>query len=716
MTLEFDASPEEMKLFLEEADEHIQTLEEDLVKLEKEDNKTELLQRIFRASHTLKGSSATLGHQRMAQLTHAMENILDKLRKDQLELTTGVVDALFEGLDMLRILKDELIALEESDVDLVGMLAQLGEVANASPGTGSVPVSTGQASPTADPVTPNGEKVSFDMNWQERDHIQQSMAASGKRAIACKICFSEESEMLAVRVLITMMTMRELGEIIKSEPSEDQIEREEVANTLKVLLLTDASEAKIHEAIQQLPDIKECLILPYSIVAEESVDQFSHPIEPAAATLANFSEEHSSAVAKDKAKSNPKPKTAVKETDTKVNKPSRTVRVDVELLDNLMNLVGELVIDRTRLAQILSNLEAQYSPNDLTDDLNRTSVHIGRVTTQLQEEIMKARMLPVESLFNKFPRMMRDLSQKSGKEVEFVMEGQETELDRSIIEEIGDPLIHLLRNAVDHAIELPVDREASGKSRKGLVKLSAHHEENHINIVVKDDGRGIDSEKVKISAVKKGLINEETAKRLSDQEAINLIFASGLSTVTKVTDVSGRGVGMDVVRNNLEKVNGAIEIKTEVGKGTEFKIKLPLTLAIIRALLVSLNCRVYAIPLTAVLETIRITSDQIKIINKHEAIVVRGNVLPLVRLRELFSRGDVSRQEGKIFVVVVNLAGQQMGLVVDSLIGEQEVVIKSLGKFIGDVQGVAGATILGDGSVALIVDVPSLMKKLHALS
>lgn len=709
MTLQFDASPEEMKLFLEEADEHIQTLEEDLVKLEKEDHKTELLQSIFRASHTLKGSSATLGHQRMAQLTHAMENILDKLRKDQLELTTGVVDALFEGLDMLRVLKDELITLEESDVDLADMVEKLGQVANAGP----APVAPAGTSAPSTPVvaaTPVRTEIEFELNWQERDRLQQKLT-SGTRVIACKIDFCEESEMLAVRALICMMTMRELGEVIKSDPTEEQIEKEEVASTSKVLLLTDKTLDEVQAAIKQLPDIKDCAVCEYVMESDAAANSVAAQISAAPAN----EEAAPKVVSSPAATAAPSPAKA-NDRETKVAKPSRTVRVDVELLDNLMNLVGELVIDRTRLAQILTNLEAQYDANDLTDELNRTSVHIGRVTTQLQEEIMKARMLPVESLFNKFPRMMRDLSQKSAKEVDFVMEGQETELDRSIIEEIGDPLIHLLRNAVDHAIEQPDEREKAGKSRKGIIKLIARHEENHINIIVRDDGRGIDGDKIKASALRKGMINEETAKRLSDQEAINLIFASGFSTVAKVTDVSGRGVGMDVVRNNLEKVNGAMEIKTEVGKGTEFKIKLPLTLAIIRALLVSLGNRVYAIPITSVLETIRINSDQIKIINKHEAIVVRGNVLPLLRLRALFRKDDTSRPEGKTFVVVVNLAGQQMGLVVDSLIGEQEVVIKSIGKFIGDVQGVAGATILGDGSVALIVDVPSLMKNLHAHS
>lgn len=324
---------------------------------------------------------------------------------------------------------------------------------------------------------------------------------------------------------------------------------------------------------------------------------------------------------------------------------------------------------------------------------------------------MKARMLPVENLFNKFPRMVRDLSQKAGKELDFVMTGQETELDRSIIEEIGDPLIHLLRNAVDHGVEMPEDREAAGKNPIGQLRLKASHEENHIIISIKDDGRGINPEKVKQSAVNKGLISDEQAKRLTDKEAVNLIFMSGLSTVSKVTDVSGRGVGMDVVRNNIEKINGAIEINSVVGQGTEFKIKLPLTLAIIRALLVSIKKSVFAIPLSTITETIRISQNQIDYVNNQEVIVVRGKVLPLVRMDDVFGSKADDRPYDKIFVVVVNLAGQQIGLVVDSLVGEQEIVIKSLGKYIGDVHGISGATILGDGNVALIVDIPNLVKK-----
>ncbi|AVX29666.1 two-component system, chemotaxis family, sensor kinase CheA [Carboxydocella thermautotrophica] len=678
MGLQLDASPEELKLFLEEAEEHLQLLEEDLVRLENEGDNQELLQEIFRSAHTLKGSSATLGHQKMAHLTHAMENVFDKFRKQQLTVNIEIMNVLFEALDNLKILKNEIETMEESGIDLEGILQRLSAMAS---GEGVQAAASKKEVPQQQPV--------LQLDWQDQKMAAELAQQKRGQFWQVNVFFAENSDMLPVRALITLMTLREKGDIIKSEPTAEEIEQEQAKTTLRAIVLSSCGAEEISKALQELPDIINVKVEPFELAKQEE----QAPQEQKAAKKIEGNKNRAT-----------------------LSKASRTVRIDVELLDNLMNLVGELVIDRTRLAQIITEIEAKYDVNDLTEDLNRTSVHIGRVTTMLQEEIMKARMIPVESLFNKFPRMMRDLSQKAGKEIDFIMEGQETELDRSIIEEIGDPLIHLLRNAVDHAIEPPEEREKLGKPRKGVVKLIARHEENHIVILVQDDGRGIDPNKIKESAVRKGIISDEAAKRLNDEEAINLIFASGLSTATKVSDISGRGVGMDVVRTNLEKVNGSIEIDTRVGVGTVFKIKLPLTLAIIRALMVKVDERVYAIPLTSVLETIRVEKEQIRIVNKHEAIVVRGQVLPLLYLRELYNHGSAEEEKAKIFVVVVNVGGKQVGLVVDYLIGEQEVVIKSLGRYIGDVQGIAGATILGDGRVALIMDVPSLMKKVMQIS
>lgn len=698
MGLNLDASPEELKIFLEEVEEHFQSLEEDLVKLEKEDDFNEdLMQEIFRSSHTLKGSSATIGHNRMAELTHAMENVLDKLRKRQLTVTRDLIDVLFECLDCLRVLRDEIINDEESDLNLQGILAKLASVKDSG-GDNPVLSSPGENSPQND-------NIAMDLTWEEKDRVHQALS-EGMHPFLIQVSFDIEPEMIAVRTFVTLRAFEEVGEVIKSKPTDEEIENEQVSESLTVLLLTGEDEERLRKLAGELPNILRCVIQTYS---DEVIQSGIEVVQQQTKVPdANSSGESAGSVIKIPENSAKAAATA----NNTVKKANRTVRVDVDLLDSLMNLVGELVIDRTRLFQIYGNIEANYEMDEVTDDLGRTSVHIARVTTQLQEQIMKARMLPVENLFNKFPRMVRDLSQKAGKEIDFVMTGQETELDRSIIEEIGDPLIHLLRNAVDHGIEPPEERKAHGKPEVGQLKLQASHEENHIVITIKDDGRGIDSEKVKQSGIKKGLITEEQAKRLTDKEAINLIFMSGLSTCAKVSDVSGRGVGMDVVRNNIEKINGAIEINSAAAEGTEFKIKLPLTLAIIRALLVLIDKSVYAIPLSTVTETIRLQRNQIEYVNNREVIVVRGKVLPLIRLKRTFHvKGSEEEEREKLFVVVVNLAGQQVGFVVDSLIGEQEIVIKSLGKYIGDVQGISGATILGDGNVALIVDVSNLVKK-----
>jgi len=702
MGLNLDASPEELKIFLEEVEEHLQTLEEDLVKLEKEEENPDLLQEIFRASHTLKGSSATIGHHRMANLTHAMENILDKLRKQQLSVSSGLMDVLFESLDHLRVLKDEIVNDEESDIDLDDILPKLAAAAQGEVAGGAVP-------PKAAGEDKAWENVA--VSFEEKDIVHQGIE-QGRHAYTVHLRLDVEEEMLSVRSFVTLMSLGEWCEVVASKPSQDEIEKEHAAHDLSAVVLSDLDDSRLKELIGALPNLSAVEVAPYSdeMLGDKGMETPAAPAAPAAAAQ----EEPVKDTAVEKtAKPEKREKAAASNgANAALKKSNRTVRVDVDLLDSLMNLVGELVIDRTRLFQILGHVEQLDEMDEVSQELGRTSIHIGRVTTQLQEQIMKARMLPVESLFNKFPRMVRDLSHKAGKEVNFIMTGQETELDRSIIEEIGDPLIHLLRNAVDHGIESKEDRIAVGKDPVGQLKLAAAHEENHIIITITDDGRGIDAELVRQSAVKKGLLSEEQVKRLSDKEAVNLIFASGLSTVKKVTDVSGRGVGMDVVRNNIEKINGTVEINTVVGKGTEFKIKLPLTLAIIRALLVSQNSCVYAIPLSSVTETIRMRGTQIEYVNNQEVILVRGKVLPLVRMEQIF--GFRRRETGpndKLFVVVVNIGGNQMGIVVDSLVGEQEIVIKSLGKYIGDVRGISGATILGDGNVALIVDVSNLVKK-----
>lgn len=702
MSLNLNASPEDLKVFLEEAEELLQAVEEDLIRLEKEDE-TEadgLINEIFRAAHTLKGSSATIGHQRMAELTHAMENVLDLLRKDELELTSQTIDVLLECLDLLRVMKDDIARDEDSGASHGPLLEKLKAIAAEAGRSASMSVPGPAAS------APTGSAAG--LSQSERARANEALAR-GERVRTARITFSDDCPMPAVRAFQAVVAIEQFGEVIGSLPPLDEIEREQVQGAVEITFAGQAADDEVQAALSAIGDVAAVSLraVDQAALAQLTASAGATPAQAAPAAGSAAGETAGTDAARTGGAGGSGDGGA-KATPTR-SLAGHTVRVDVGLLDNLMNLVGELVIDRTRLAQIIAQFESKAGANDLTQELSRTSVHIGRVSADLQEEIMKARMLPVENLFKKFPRMVRDLALKAGKEIDFTMSGQETELDRSMIEEISDPLMHLLRNAVDHGIESPADRAAVGKPRVGQVTLSAAHEESHIIITVRDDGKGIDPEKIKAAAVRKGLVSADAARRMSDREAINLIFAPGFSTAERVSEVSGRGVGMDVVRTNIERLSGSIEIETAVGVGTTFRLKLPLTLAIIKALLVNVGANIYCLPLSSVTETLHTHRSQVSTVKTREVIINRGQVLPLVRLRRLFGEPEAEKQE-YIYIVVVLFDGEQVGLVVDSLIGEQEVVIKSLTKYIGDVQGLSGATILGDGRVGLIVDVPSLVK------
>ena len=377
-------------------------------------------------------------------------------------------------------------------------------------------------------------------------------------------------------------------------------------------------------------------------------------------------------------------------------------------MDNVMNLVGEMVLKRNRLLKLSSSLEQRYEDDENVHGLTETVSHLNLITSDLQQAVMKTRMLPIKKVFNKFPRMVRDLARQKGKEIDLQVFGEETELDRSVIEEIGDPLVHLIRNSVDHGIEPPEDREKYAKKRQAAITLSAYHEGSHIIIQIEDDGRGIDVEKVKSKAIEKGIIDENESNRMREKELVNLIFHPGFSTADKVTDVSGRGVGMDVVKSNIAKLNGIIDIETTKNKGTKISIQLPLTVAIIQALMVEVGGEIFAVPLHSVLETVRINTKDIKMIDKQEVVRLRDNVLTLIKLSEEFSIEDAGTGDDWVYIVVIELAERKMGLVVDRLHGQEEAVIKSLGEYLANTEGITGATITGDGRVVLILDIPTL--------
>ena len=685
MALDFEASAEDLRVFLDEAEEQLQLMEEDIVRLEKQGDSAELLQEIFRAAHTLKGSSATLGHRKMAEVTHHMENVLDKLRKGKLAVSTALIDTLFACLDVLKACRDEIASGEARDVPteaIIGRLAALDGTPAAAP-----------AQQTAAAVmAPAGAATGHpELNLAQAAALATARG-NGKPVYNLRCELDPGSPMPSVRAFQALLCLGDAGQIIASWPSQQEVEEDQVRGSLQALVASTQPMAQLAAALESVPEL--------SIVSLAPLDGTAPTAAPAAAMAEPEDEPGAGAGG---------------ETRQARSRGGHTVRVDVGLLDALMNLVGELVIDRTRLAQIVTHLENSQEESELAQELGRTAGHVGRTTTELQEAIMRARMLPVESLFKKFPRLVRDAAQRLGKDVDFVVRGENTELDRSVIEEIGDPLMHMLRNAVDHGIEPPMERLKAGKSAQGTVILEASHEEDHIIIRVADDGKGIDPEKMRQAAVKKGILSAEAARRLSDQEAINLVFAPGFSTAEKVSDLSGRGVGMDVVHKNIEKLNGAVDIATTPGKGTDIRVKLPLTLAIIRALLVDVRGATYAVPLASVSETVRIPVAQVEKVRQREVVVYRGTVvLPLLRLDRVFGLPDEERQATDLFVVIANLFGKQVGIVVDRLVGEQEVVIKSLGQYIGEVSGISGATILGDGSVAIILDVASLINSVLA--
>lgn len=654
-------------LFLQEVDEQLAILEQETLKLE-QDPSTERLQIIFRAAHTLKGSSRAMGFTHFAELTHEMENVLDQLRNGTLALTTDIANALLGCLDSLAEMKEG-IATGAGDAissgDLVDRLRSF-------TGTEGLKVVSGTGPAPLDPA------------------VREALTAAKEQAEVYHARFTLDPNcvMKFVRVFMIVNLIQASGEILATVPDHEKLEAEEFGFDFEIYFQFTGDLDKLKEEIQNVSEVAKLTVEPWTPDTSPSGDHLVESSGPPART-----EPETSALAG----AQPAKRAEV----------NQTIRVDVARLDALMNLVGELVIDRTRIAQIGNELSSKYSDPNI-DALGETVGHIARISADLQDQLMKARMMPIETVFNRFPRVVRDLAQKLDKDVKLELIGGETELDRSVIEVIGDPLLHIIRNCVDHGIESAEARRAAGKPTQGRVTVTARHHENHIVIDIEDDGRGINVARVRQKAVEAGLVSPEAAERLSEKDALQYIFASGLSTAAEVTEVSGRGVGMDIVRSNILTLGGIIELDTEQGVGSKFSLRLPLTLAIIRGLLVQIAETVYVIPLGSVIETLLIGPDQIQTVNQRAVVVIRGITTPLISARQILrTRNAEPTTEGsqEVYVVVVGLAERRVGIIVDRLIGEQEVVIKSLSRYCGDVSGVSGATILGDGNVALIMDV-----------
>jgi len=676
-------SDEEISVFLDELEEKIQVLNENILVLEREGGSQEALQEIFRAAHTIKGSSAVMGYEKMASLTHEIENLFDHMRKGLLPVSGPLVDTLFMAFDTLQTLRDEIIGKDVS-VDIEQVVARLRQFQEA----GSVYSPDETPEVGRKPSKPPAANAAGTLEEVDEDVIREA-EAKGFQAYWVAIELDPGCQMKSVRAFLVFETLQQMGEVIKSEPPAEDIQEGKFDTGFRVVLLTCEDPDRIRNLLMTVSEVAKVEVSHIKLAAGPDFQEQSAPGAQGEKTGQTVRAEHNEV------------------------KTVQTVRVDVQKLDTLMNLVGELVIDRTRLNRFAEIFEGRFGSGsgDMVETMNEISSHLGQVAGDLQEQIMKARMLPVAQVFNRFPRMVRDLAQKLNKEVNFIVEGHETELDRNVIEIIGDPLIHLIRNALDHGIEGAEDRVRLGKPRAGVLKLKASYMENHIIITVQDDGRGMDPARLRAKAVEKGLVDSEVAQRMSDPEALNLIFMPGFSTVTEVSDLSGRGVGMDIVRNHIEQINGIVDVTSVPGAGTTFTIKLPLTLAIIRALMVELGNEQFAFPLTNVVETISVRAEEIKKVKHSEVILVRGRVLPLVRLSDIFER-ESNAEMDRLFVVVLGIGEKKVGVIVDKLLGELEIVIKSLGDYLGKVPCLSGATILGDGQVALIVDVRSLVKEI----
>lgn len=688
-----------MSMFLEESMDNLQTLNESLLELEQQPDNIDKLNEIFRVAHTIKGMAATMGFNRMAELTHKMEDVLTKFREGELKVTQKVVTVLFECLDTLEKMVDNISEGEDEVVDIEEIIKLLESI---SENHEVEMVSSEDSKETLEEFKEGSSVEILQLNEYDINVIKQAKE-KGFNAQQIDIVLSENTLLKSARAFLIFKSLEEYGEIIKSMPIAEDIESENFDFNISLVFLTSKSEKEIKDIVSNISEIEKVelrLIELDKNRVKTLEDNNSKIVEKEIDKKGNdysSKEETKEKVEKiEKVKPENKKENKDKDNSVQVHKKAhQSVRVDLERLDKFMNMVSELVIHRTRLEQISSS-------NKLVE-LNETLEQVARTTSDLQDLVMKIRMLPLDVVFNRFPRMIRDLSVELGKEMEFIIEGQDTELDRTVIDEIGEPLIHLIRNAADHGIEPKEERIAKGKNPIGRIRLSAYQEGTKAVIKVEDDGAGIPVEKVKAKAERMGISTEG----MSDYDIKNLVFLQGFSTSDKVTDISGRGVGMDVVKTKIASLGGTVDVISEMGKGSTFIIKLPLTLQIIQALLVKVSTETMAISLGYIDRVIDYDESLIKKTNNREVIVYRGNVIPLVRVNEKIGLEKV--EKGKQFIVIVNVGEKTVGLLVDGLLGQQEIVIKPLGRTLQGLKEYIGATILGDGLVTLILDVAALV-------
>ena len=693
-----------LEIFLDETKEHLQSLSDQFMILEQEPDNMDTINEIFRSAHTLKGMAGTMGYKRMQTLTHDMENVFSEVRNNAIKVDGAMVDLLFQCLDALEEYTENIQNTgDEGTNDNEHLIKALNDYLAKNSGDGAPqPAKEEKKEPAKEEPKQEAGADPGKEKWREiklgdTEHTVIAEAKKqGKKCLGVTVYVQESCILKAARAFLVYKALEELGDMIVSVPSAQDIEDEHFEFDFSVIILTDADVETVKNAILNVSEIEA------AYVGEVEPVQPEEAVKPAAIAEAQPKEEEQPKKAAPAA-----PAAPAKAADKKpISKPivNRTVRVDIEKLDVLMNLVSELIIAKNSLVST-SSQEGILTNNTFNEQIE----YLESVTTNLHESVMKVRMVPIETVVQKFPKMIRDLSKKLDKKMQLIMSGEETELDRTVVDEIGDPLMHLLRNSADHGLESAEVRKERGKPEVGSIFLNAYQDGNNVIIEVRDDGNGIDVEAVKKKAIERGTITPEQAENMADKDVIGLLFLPSFSTSEKVTDVSGRGVGLDVVKSKIESLSGEVEVKTKLGEGSTFIIRLPLTLAIIQALMVEVGGEKYAIPLGSIQTIEDVEPAEIKYVQAKEVINLRGTVIPLIRLNEVLDNESTKKPDENLLVIIVKKGDKLAGLVVDELMGQQEIVIKSLGNYINKNKIISGATILGDGEIALILDTNALL-------
>lgn len=679
-----------LSMFIDESRDHLQAMNEQMLSLESSPEDITIVQNIFRSAHTLKGMSATMGFEDLASLTHEMENVLDLVRNHKLKMDSFIFDCLFKSLDSLESMVEDIIQGGTGQADVTEIVAALKSIVSGDYTKGGA--AGGATAKAAQTTVAGGELDEFQFSI-----LQQSIEA-GIPVLRLEVTVRQDCVLKAARAYMVFNVLEQNGEVIKSNPSVEDIEQERFDQSFVVYYIAQIDTDDLQKQVASVSEIDKVDVI---VLDQAKLTELMSPPSGSNAAAAQAQAQAETAAAS----TQEAPKQEAKKAPAAGGAPvaGRTIRVDIERLDTLMNLFSELLIDRVRLEQLASEIRRS--------ELTETVEHMSRVSSDLQNIVLKLRMVPIDTVFNRFPRMIRDVAKTLDKKVDLIITGADTELDRTVIDEIGDPLVHLLRNAVDHGVEPSAERIAIGKPETGTIHLRAYHSGNHVFIEIEEDGRGINRDKVLKKALENNVLTKEQAERITDDEVNQLIFASGFSTADKISDISGRGVGLDVVKTKIQSLGGQVQVDSTWGKGSKFSVQLPLTLSIISAMLIRLNNEKYAIPLSSIVETMAVRQEQIRSVHGNRMVEYRTGVIPLVSLADLFDvPGGTNISGNETQVVIIRKGDKMAALVVDEFIGQQEIVLKTLGKYLTKLFAVSGATILGDGQVALIIDTNALIK------